>query len=223
MIIAVDGYSSCGKSTLSRDLADSLGFRYVDTGAMYRAVTLHCINKKVITAHHFSVDDIIAELPNIQIDFTPSGKGAKPLLILNGMQVDKEIRSIEVAGLVSKVSAIPEVRSKMVKLQREMGKKGGVVMDGRDIGTIVFPEAEVKIFMLANPDVRAKRRWLELQANGINISIEEVKNNITMRDKEDTTRKDSPLFQASDAHVLDNSDLTREEQLETALGWVKSK
>ena len=218
--IAVDGYSSCGKSTLSNDLAHALGYAYVDTGAMYRAVTLHCIEKKIIDAAIFSEDGVIAELPHIKLDFV---FGDKSEIHLNGKAVEKEIRSMEVASLVSRVSAIHEVRVQMVHLQREMGKIGGVVMDGRDIGTTVFPHAELKIFMTADENVRIQRRKLEMETKGLKVTEEEVRKNIHQRDVDDTTRKESPLRKADDAMVLDNSNLTREQQLALALQWAKER
>jgi len=221
--IAVDGYSSCGKSTLSNDLAHALGYTYIDTGAMYRAVTFYSMKKDIISATTFSVDGIIAELPNLKLEFTISQKSGKSEIYLNGKNVEKEIRTMEVASLVSKVSAIREVREHLVNLQRRMGKPGGVVMDGRDIGTTVFPNAELKIFMTADENVRIQRRKLEMESKGNFVSEEEVRKNIHQRDLDDTTRKESPLRKADDALVLDNSNLTREQQLELALGWAKGR
>jgi CMP/dCMP kinase len=218
--IAVDGYSSCGKSTLSNDLAHALGYAYIDTGAMYRAVTLDCMQKGIISADKFSVDGIIAELPNIKLEFI---FGDKSEIHLNGKSVEKEIRSMEVASLVSHVSAVHEVRVQMTALQRKMGKQGGVVMDGRDIGTTVFPHAELKIFMTADEKIRIQRRKLEMETNGVKVNEEEVRKNIHQRDVDDTTRKESPLRQADDALVLDNSNLTREQQLAIAIGWAKER
>lgn len=218
--IAVDGYSSCGKSTLSNDLAHALGYAYIDTGAMYRAVTLYCMEKKIIGPDKFSESGIIAELPNIKLEFHFNNKSE---IYLNGKCVEKEVRSMEVASLVSRVSAIHEVRVQMVHQQREMGKQGGIVMDGRDIGTTVFPYAELKIFMTADEKVRIQRRKLEMETKGITITKEEVRKNIHQRDVDDTTRKESPLRQAEDALVLDNSNLTREEQLELAISWAKER
>ncbi len=218
--IAIDGYSSCGKSTLASDLAHALGYAYIDSGAMYRAVTLHCIEKGIISAEQFSVDGIIAELPNIKLEFIFEEKSE---IHLNGKCVEKEIRSMEVASLVSQVSAIHEVRVQMVAQQREMGKQGGIVMDGRDLGTTVFPHAELKIFMTADENVRIQRRKLEMETKGIKVTEEEVRKNIHERDVNDTTRKESPLRQAEDALVLDNSYLTREQQLAMALEWAKER
>ncbi|HTB30771.1 MAG TPA: (d)CMP kinase [Bacteroidia bacterium] len=221
--IAVDGYSSCGKSTLSNDLAHALGYAYIDTGAMYRAVTLYCIQQKVISTNTFSIDGIISALPNIKLEFVFNRSANKSEIYLNGKSAEKEIRTMEVASLVSRVSAIHEVRVQMVNLQREMGKLGGVVMDGRDIGTTVFPHAELKIFMTADENVRIQRRKLEMESKGTFVSEEEVRKNIHQRDVDDTTRKESPLRKADDALVLDNSYLTREEQLALALQWAKER
>ena len=218
--IAVDGYSSCGKSTLSKDLAHALGYPFIDTGAMYRAVTLHCLQKKIIGENKFSQEGIIAELPHIGLKFV---FGETTEIYLNGKNVEKEIRSMEVASLVSHVSTVHEVRVQMVNLQREMGKQGGVVMDGRDIGTTVFPHAELKIFMTADENVRIQRRKLEMELKGIKITEEEVRKNIHQRDLDDTTRKESPLRKADDAMVLDNSNLTREQQLALALKWARER
>ncbi len=218
--IAVDGYSSCGKSTLSNDLAHALGYAYIDTGAMYRAVTMYCMEMKIIDKNNFPIDKIIGELPNIKLEFVFSNKSE---IYLNGKNVEQEIRSMKVASLVSKVSAIAQVRTQMVKLQREMGKQGGVVMDGRDIGTTVFPHAELKIFMTADVNVRIQRRKLEMEAKGINVTEEEVRKNIEQRDEDDTTREESPLRKAYDAIILDNSKLTREKQLAMALEWAKKR
>jgi CMP/dCMP kinase len=221
--IAVDGYSSCGKSTLSSALAHALGYAYIDTGAMYRAVTLHCMEKKIIIAESFSEQGIIGELPNIKLEFTFNDTAGKTEIYLDGKNIETGIRTMEVASLVSRVSAIAEVRAQMVILQREMGKKGGIVMDGRDIGTTVFPHAELKIFMTADVNVRVQRRKLEMEAKGIKVTEEEVRKNIQQRDEDDTTRKESPLRKADDALVLDNSNLTREQQLELTLGWARER
>lgn len=218
--IAIDGYSSCGKSTLAGDLAHALGYAYIDSGSMYRAVTLHCIEKGIISANRFSADGIIAELPNIKLEFI---FGEKSEIHLNGKNVEKEIRSMEVASLVSQVSAIHGVRVQMVAQQREMGKQGGIVMDGRDVGTTVFPHAELKIFMTADENVRIQRRKLEMESKGLKVTEEEVRKNIHDRDVSDTTRKESPLRKADDALVLDNSNLNREQQLNIALDWAEER
>jgi cytidylate kinase len=222
--IAIDGYSSCGKSTVSRDLANALGYAYIDTGAMYRAVTLYCLEKKLIQEDR-AVDalKVIKELLNIHIEFKYSPEAGKSETYLNGRNVENEIRGMEVSNLVSRVSAIHEVRKMMVYLQRQMGKNGEIVMDGRDIGTTVFPHAELKIFMTADLEVRVQRRKLDLAEKGIKAKDAEVRKNIERRDNEDSTRLESPLTQAPDAILLDNTKLTREEQLEKVLRWAKEK
>ena len=222
--IAVDGYSSCGKSTISRDLANELGYAYIDTGAMYRAVTLYCLEMKIIEVGR-AVDalKVIKELLNINIEFRFSAEAGKSETYLNGRNVEKEIRSMEVSDSVSPVSAIHEVRKMMVYLQRKMGKEGGIVMDGRDIGTTVFPNAELKIFMTATPEVRVERRKQELLAKGIKVKDADIKRNILKRDEEDSTRLESPLRQAPDAILLDNTKLTREQQLGIVLRWAKER
>jgi cytidylate kinase len=222
--IAVDGYSSCGKSTLSRDLAHELGYAYIDTGAMYRAVTLYCLDKQIIQEGR-AVDAyrVIKELLNIHIEFKFDPVSSKSETYLNGENVEEKIRTMEVSDLVSPVSAIHEVRKMMVYLQRKMGSKSGIVMDGRDIGTTVFPHAELKIFMTANLEVRVQRRKLELQGRGFKVTDADVRRNIQKRDEDDTSRLESPLTQAPDAVVLDNTKLTHEEQLQIALRWAKEK
>jgi len=222
--IAIDGYSSCGKSTVARDLANALGYAYIDTGAMYRAVTLYCLEKGIIQEGR-AVDafKVIKELLNIHIEFKYSVEHGKSEIFLNNKNVEEEIRTMEVSDLVSPVSAIHEVRKMMVYLQRQLGKNGGIVMDGRDIGTTVFPNAELKIFMTADEDVRIQRRKLELQAKGYKVKDADVKRNIQKRDEDDTNRLESPLKQAPDALLLDNTKLTREEQLEKVLRWAKEK
>ncbi|GAB4134738.1 MAG: (d)CMP kinase [Bacteroidia bacterium] len=218
--IAIDGYSSCGKSTIAKALAATLGYSYVDTGAMYRAITLYCLEKGIIKDNTFSDTEVIRILDDIKLSFVfnPATKSSETYL--NGRNVEKEIRTMEVSSNVSPVSKIPEVRRRMVALQREMGKNKGVVMDGRDIGTNVFPDAELKIFMTADPDVRVQRRLDELKAKGDKVSYDEVKSNLLSRDYEDTHRKENPLIKASDAVVLDNSDLSREEQLDFVIQLI---
>lgn len=224
IIIAIDGYSSCGKSTLARDLANALGYAYIDTGAMYRSVTLYCLEKGIIQDGR-AVDafKVIKELLNIHIEFRYNPESGKSETYLNGKNVEEEIRSMEVSDLVSPVSAIHEVRKMMVYLQRKMDSSGGIVMDGRDIGTTVFPNAQLKIFMTADVEVRVQRRKLELQGRGYKVTDADVRRNIEKRDNDDTNRLESPLTQASDAIVLDNTKLTREEQLAKALRWAKEK
>ncbi len=212
--IAIDGYSSTGKSSFAKAIAKRLGYIYVDTGAMYRAVTLYCIDNGLIGKDGFpDTEEIIRRLPEIKIAFAYNNEIGRSETMLNGVNVEADIRGIEVSQYVSAISAIPEVRVQMVALQQEMGKHGGIVMDGRDIGTVVFPNAEFKIFMTADPKVRARRRFKELEAKGENISLEEIEENIRHRDYEDSHRATSPLRQAEDAVVLDNSNMIPEEQL----------
>ena len=216
--IAIDGFSSCGKSTVAKAVAKKLNFVFVDSGAMYRAVTLF------IQRNDIALDDEVAiqqALDNIQIDFVPNLE--KTQILLNGEDVSEAIRTMEVSEYVSEVSAIKEVRKAMVHQQQQLGKKRNIVMDGRDIGTTVFPSADLKIFMTASPQVRAERRYAELAAKGEEITMEEVKENLAHRDHIDSTREESPLRQAEDAIVLDNTDLTQEEQLDFVLNLVREK
>lgn len=210
--IAIDGYSSCGKSTMAKDLAKSISYKYIDSGAMYRAVTLYCIRHHFFTGNEIDLKALEEAMPMIHISFRLNAETGKSDTYLNEENVEKEIRSMEVADKVSIVSAIGFVRKAMVDLQQAMGKEKGIVMDGRDIGTVVFPDAELKVFVTARPEVRAQRRLDELQAKGEEASFEEVLKNIEKRDYIDTTRKESPLTQAKDAIVLDNSDITIEQQ-----------
>lgn len=218
IIIAIDGYSSCGKSTLAKALAARLGYAYIDSGAMYRAVTLY------FQHHHIPLDDEIAiaeALENIHIEFQYNPVLQQNETWLNGESVESAIRSLEVSNAVSPVSAIKIVRQAMVALQRKAGLNKGIVMDGRDIGTNVFPEAELKIFMTADPEVRAVRRYEELKAKGENHSLEAIRQNLSERDRIDTSRIENPLRQAEDALVLDNSALNPEQQLQWAIQLVK--
>ena len=213
--IAIDGYSSTGKSSFAKAIAQRLGYIYVDTGAMYRAVTLYCINNGLLSeSGEPHMQKIIQQLLEIKIVFAYNNELGKSETLLNGVNVEADIRSLKVSNHVSAVSAIPEVRSQMVELQRQMGRQGGIVMDGRDIGTVVFPDAELKIFMTANPKVRAMRRFSELEAKGQNVPLQEIEQNIRHRDYEDSHRATSPLRQAKDAVVLDNSHMTPEDQLQ---------
>jgi cytidylate kinase len=223
IIIAIDGYSSCGKSTISRSLANSLGYAYIDTGAMYRAVTYYCLKKGIVEEGHIDAKKVAQELPHIHITFHHSPKAGNSETYLNGKNIEEEIRTMEVSNVVSAVSAIHEVRELLVELQRKMAHDGGVVMDGRDIGTTVFPHAELKIFITADIDVRTQRRKLELKAKGIKVTDEEVRENLIKRDKEDSSRKESPLKQAKDALVLDTTNLTREQQLEKVVHWARER
>jgi len=220
--IAIDGYSSCGKSTLAKALAQRLNYSYVDTGAMYRAVTLYCLRKGLIDENHnLNAEKLIKELDKIELNFVFDPHTKTSETYLNGENVAREIRSMEVNANVSKVSSIKEVREKMIALQRLMGKKKGVVMDGRDIGTNVFPKAELKLFMTADTDVRTQRRHDELTSKGQYFTLEEVKQNLIQRDHDDSTRKENPLTQANDAVVLDNTDLSKEDQLEFVLKLIE--
>jgi len=218
IIIAIDGYSSTGKSTLAKTLAKVLGYTYIDTGAMYRAVSLHALQSAYVSESTINEKALIADLNHIQISFT-LGEASNSVVCLNGVQVESEIRGMEVSNCVSRISAIPEVRSFLVNQQQEMGAKKGVVMDGRDIGSVVFPEAELKLFMTAKEEIRAQRRYEELRSKGVHVDLESVKSNIAERDYRDTNRKIAPLIQVDDAIVLDNSTLTPEEQLD----WVLEK
>ncbi len=211
--VAIDGYSSCGKSTLAKALAQKLNYNYIDTGAMYRAVTLYCLRNNIIVNSELNLPKLLESLDAIQVSFVYNNTTKSSEVFLNGEHVEKDIRTLEVANHVSKIASIKAVREKMVSLQREMGKHKGVIMDGRDIGTHVFPDAELKLFMTADNDVRAQRRLDELMSKGEHHTLEEVKHNIEKRDYDDTTRKESPLIQAKDAIVLDNTDLSKEEQL----------
>jgi CMP/dCMP kinase len=219
--IAIDGFSSCGKSTLAKALAHKLNYKYIDTGAMYRAVTLYALrNSWIDTEKNIQTQALIAALPEIELGFVNNSETHHSDVTLNGENVEQEIRLMPVSSVVSKVSTIKEVREKMVALQRQMGKRKGVVMDGRDIGTNVFPKAELKLFMTADPEVRARRRADEYSSKGQYFSIEEIKYNLQQRDQEDLNRKENPLIQADDAVVLDNSDLNREQQLEFVLKLI---
>lgn len=210
--IAIDGFSSTGKSTLAKQLAKNLGYIYVDTGAMYRAIALFAMQNNFISKDTLDKVSLINSLPNIKLQFHFNAELGFAEMYLNEVNVEKEIRTIEVSGFVSRIAEVSEVRSKLVEQQQEMGKDKGIVMDGRDIGTVVFPEAELKIFMTSSPETRAKRRFEELQAKGDSVSYDEVLQNVQERDYIDTHRADSPLVKAEDAVEIDNSHLTREEQ-----------
>jgi cytidylate kinase len=219
--IAIDGYSSTGKSTLAKQLAKHLGYVYVDTGAMYRAVTYFAMEHGYITADFFDKQTLINSLPNIKLHFVFNADLGFAEMYLNDVNVEKQIRTIEVSNFVSKIAEVSEVRAKLVEQQKEMGRNKGIVMDGRDIGTVVFPDAELKIFMTASPETRAQRRFEELQAKGDSVSFEEVLKNVQERDYIDTHRQDSPLVIADDAIEIDNSYLTREEQFNAVLELVE--
>lgn len=211
IIIAIDGFSSSGKSTMAKRLAAKIGYRYVDTGAMYRAVTLWAMRHGLIADGHVDEQALSAAMPGIAIDFRPLPDGTQHTL-LNGTDVETEIRGIDVSNQVSTIAAIPFVRRALVKAQQDFGISKGIVMDGRDIGTVVFPQAELKIFVNASPETRAMRRYKELQAKGQEVTYEEVLANVRHRDHIDSTREDSPLRQADDAIALDNSQMTLAEQ-----------
>lgn len=218
--IAIDGYSSTGKSTLAKQLANKLGFVYVDTGAMYRVTTLYALNNGFISENHFNINDFVLELDKINISFKYNSELQFAEVYLNGVNVEKEIRTMHVSSFVSKIAAIPEVRYGLVKQQQEIGKGIGVVMDGRDIGTVVFPNAELKLFMTASDKVRAQRRFDELISKGDVVTYEEVLHNVKERDYIDTHRESSPLLKASDAIEVDNSNLTIDEQFEKIIKLV---
>lgn len=213
IIIAVDGFSSCGKSTFAKAIAARLGYIFIDTGAMYRAVTLYALEHGAIDSGIVDDDRVVALLKDISIAFRFNPQRGASDIYVNGDLVEGKIRTIEVSNLVSRVSAIPEVRAKLVAMQQEMGRRKGVVMDGRDIGTVVFPDAEMKLFMTADPKVRAQRRYDELRAKGDDVSLEAIEQNVCSRDEADMNRAVSPLRKADDAIVLDNSHMTVGEQM----------
>ena len=213
IIITVDGYSSCGKSTFAKAIAADLGYLYIDSGAMYRAVTLYCHRQGYVNGGVADFQGIISVLPEIKITFRINQDTGFNETLLNGEKVERELRDRAVSDNVSAVSTIAEVRAKLVELQRALGARGGIVMDGRDIGTVVFPQAELKIFMTASPAVRAKRRYMELVEKGLQADIAAVEKNINERDRIDSSREISPLKKADDAVVLDNSDMTVSEQM----------
>ena len=223
IVIAIDGHSSCGKSTMAKDLAKIIHYKYIDSGAMYRAVTLYCLEKGFFKEDVLDLNAIKQCIENIHISFQFNNKTANSDTCLNGENVEKQIRSMEVADKVSPIAAIGFIREAMVKQQRSMGKDKGIVMDGRDIGTVVFPDAELKLFVTARPEVRAQRRLDELIAKGESVGFDEVLKNIEKRDFIDSTRKDSPLRKANDAIVLDNSDMTIAKQNEYLLGLFEGK
>jgi len=212
--IAIDGYSSTGKSTVAKKLAKALGYIYVDTGAMYRAITLFAIEHGFIGKDRQNTAGLVRLLPNVRLDFKFNDELGYSEMYMNGRNVEKEIRTMEVSRQVSQVAAISEVRQKLVDMQKKMGKDKGIVMDGRDIGTVVFPDAELKLFLSASPDTRARRRYKELIDRGDKVTFEEVLKNVTQRDTIDSTREDSPLKKASEAIEIDNSDMGIEEQFE---------
>ena len=213
IVIAIDGFSSCGKSTFAKAIAARLGYIFIDTGAMYRAVTLCAINQGAVSEQSVDEHAVVALLDGVDISFRFNSERGASDVYVNGECVESKIRSIEVSNCVSRISSIIEVREKLVALQQQMGRDRGVVMDGRDFGSVVFPDAELKIFMTADPKVRAERRYAELTAKGDKVTMEEILENVVSRDKADMTRAISPLRQADDAIVLDNSYMSVEEQM----------
>jgi len=221
--IAIDGFSSTGKSTVAKELAKKLEYIYVDSGAMYRAVTLFAMQENFVGTSFFDLGSLLEKLDSIQVSFHLNTETGNADMHLNGINVENEIRTLEVSNLVSTVAANSIVRKKLVAIQKEMGKNKGVVMDGRDIGTVVFKDAELKIFMNASADTRAERRYKELKEKGQDVSYEDILKNVVDRDHMDTTRADSPLIKAEDAIDIDNSNLSREEQFEMILKLVREK
>ncbi|MCD8044071.1 MAG: (d)CMP kinase [Tannerellaceae bacterium] len=223
IIIAIDGHSSGGKSTMAKDLAREIGYTYIDTGAMYRAVTLYCIENGLLSNGELNEEKLKTLLSGIEIRLQYNPATGRPDTYLNGQNVEDKIRTMQVSDNVSKIAALPYVRKALVKQQQAMGKEKAIVMDGRDIGTVVFPDAELKLFITASPEVRAKRRVDELLAKGESVTYEQVLANVVERDRIDSTREDSPLRQAADALVLDNSDMTIEEQKKWLLTQYRNR
>ena len=223
IIVAIDGHSSCGKSTIAKAVAARFGYIFIDSGAMYRAVTLFALRNQLIADGEVNREKLISLLPQIKIEFRYNPEIQKSDTYLNDENVEDEIRQLPVSQHVSPVATIAEVREAMVRLQQEMGKNKGIVMDGRDIGTVVFPDAELKLFVTATPEIRAKRRFDELTAKGETVSLPEILENVVERDRIDSTREISPLRKADDALILDNSNLTREEQLNWVIAKVEEK
>ncbi len=223
IVIAIDGFSSCGKSTFAKMVAARLGYIFIDTGAMYRAVTLYAIEHGAADGNGIDRAKLLPMLDGINISFRFNPERQASDIYIDGELAEGKIRSIEVSGFVSEVSGIPEVREKLVAIQREMGREKGIVMDGRDIGTVVFPDAELKIFMTADPKVRAMRRYDELRAKGEDVSLAQIEENIRSRDLADQSRDISPLRQAPDAIVLDNSNMTLDEQMQWIEPFLRNK
>jgi cytidylate kinase len=217
IIIAIDGHSSCGKSTLAKALAKELGYVFIDSGAMYRAVTYAALKGKMISTSEFNIQKLIKSLAKLEIEFKLNRITKSPEIFLNGKNIADDIRKPEIANFVSQVAEIKEVRQKLVSEQQKMGVNGGIVMDGRDIGSVVFPDAELKFFVTADIETRTNRRFDELVSKGINISKTEVRENLIKRDEIDSSRKESPLVKTADAIVIDNSNITKSEQLDMAL------
>jgi cytidylate kinase len=223
LIIAIDGYSSCGKSTFAKAIAKELNYIYIDSGAMYRAVTLYFMRKGFTGKGELKMSNILEEIKNIRICFVYNPDILEYETFLNSENVEREIRGVEVSSHVSRISQIPEVRTRMVEQQRQIGVFKGIVMDGRDIGTVVFPDADLKIFMTATVDIRSKRRYDELRSKGVEVKFEEIRRNIISRDIADENRDISPLRRAEDAIVLDNSRMTVAQQMEWVMKIIKEK
>ena len=223
IIIAIDGFSSTGKSTLAKLLAQQLQYVYVDSGAMYRAVALYVLQNNLTNGSDLKTDQLIHKLPLIKVTFENNKVLKSSEVYLNGTNVNEVVRSMEVSNVVSIVATVPEVRQQLVTLQQQIGRQKGIVMDGRDIGTVVFPNAELKLFMTASANIRAKRRYEELAVNDSNLSFQAVLDNINLRDHLDSTREDSPLFKANDAVEIDNSNLSKQDQFEHVMKLVNSK
>ena len=221
--IAIDGFSSTGKSTLAKQLAHHLQYVYVDSGAMYRAVALYALQNNLINGSDLKTAQLIHKLPLVMVTFDYNKVLESSEVYLNGTNVHEAVRSMEVSNAVSIVATVPEVRHQLVTLQQQMGSQKGIVMDGRDIGTVVFPDAELKLFMTASADTRANRRYEELAVNNSNLSLQAVLDNINLRDHLDSTREDSPLFKANDAVEIDNSNLSKGQQFEQVVKLVNSK
>lgn len=219
--IAIDGHSSTGKSTAAKQLAQRLKYIYVDTGAMYRAVSYYALRENIYRDNQLHSQELIDSLDKIKVSFQRNEETDRADVYLNGENIEKQIRTLEVSSIVSLVAAVSEVRAKLVAQQQEMGKEKGVVMDGRDIGTVVFPNAELKVFMTAAPEVRAQRRYEELLERGDEVIYEEVLKNVIERDHIDSTREDSPLIQTEDAMLLDTSEMSREQQFEQLVCWAQ--
>ena len=215
--IAIDGYSSCGKSTFAKMIAKELNYIFIDSGAMYRAITLWCVRNNFVSDNHIDTESIVDGLKNISVSFVLNSETNTPEIFLNSENVENQIRSLEVTKYVSVISQIPEVRNRLVELQRKIGADKGIVMDGRDIGTVVFPDADIKIFMTASVDIRAKRRYDEFKAKGIDVNFEEIRSGIIARDIADENRDISPLRKADDAITLDNSRMSVDAQM----SWIK--
>lgn len=220
--IAIDGFSSTGKSTVAKQIAKHLGYVYVDSGAMYRAVTYYAMQKGFIDAYHFNIQELISNLNSIIINFKFNNTLGFAEVYLNDKNIENDIRNLEVSSFVSKVAEVSEVRQKLVEQQQQMGKQGGVVMDGRDIGTVVFPNAELKLFMTASAETRAKRRFRELTEKGDRVTYEAVFENVQERDYIDTNREDSPLKKAEDAIQINNSHMSLQEQFDQILKLVNA-